>query len=104
MRHESSFTPCRDKHGIIMAKLSKRLLATTQLGTYISCCEQRRRDAPRRTHSDDCGSESDDDYSYDTSKQLKTFRVNTMPPVSEWVVVENGVSLQRCRAQPRCTL
>ena len=57
---------------------------------------QRGRDTPRRIDSDDCDSEADDYYSYDTSKQLKTFRVNTMPPINEWVVVESGVSFQRC--------
>ena len=51
---------------------------------------------PRRVYSDDCDSESDDYYSYDTSKQLKQFRVNTMPPINEWVRVEDGVSFQRC--------
>ena len=59
-------------------------------------CLQRGRDAPRRVHSDDCDSDSDEYYCYDTSKQLKTFRVNTMPPVNEWVDVENGVAFQRC--------
>jgi hypothetical protein len=49
-------------------------------------------------HSDDCNSDSevDDYYCYDTSKQLKTFRVNTMPPVNAWVDVEDGVAFQRC--------
>ncbi len=61
-----------------------------------ACAAQRGRDASRRNYSDDCDSEADDYYSYDTSKQLKTFRVNTMPPINEWVRVEDGVSFQRC--------
>ena len=63
-----------------------------------ACRAQRGRDASRRVYSDDCDSEADDYYSYDTSKQLKTFRVNTMPPINEWVRVEDGVSFQRCAA------
>lgn len=78
-------------------KTSGPLLPVSSSEQDQGCCGmQRGRDAPRRVHSDDGDSESDDYYSYDTSKQLKTFRVNTMPPINEWVVVEDGVSFQRC--------